>query len=51
MTKVADECLQAHGGWGYIEEFDIARYWRDSRLLTIGGGTNEIMREILSKLL
>lgn len=51
VTKVADECLQAHGGWGYIEELDIARYWRDSRLLTIGGGTNEIMREILSKLL
>jgi citronellyl-CoA dehydrogenase len=51
VTKTADECLQAHGGWGYIEEFDVARYWRDSRLLTIGGGTNEIMREILSKLL
>lgn len=51
VNEVADECLQAHGGWGYIEEFDIARYWRDSRLLSIGGGTSEIMREILSKLL
>ncbi len=51
VTKTADECLQAHGGWGYIEEFDVARHWRDSRLLTIGGWTNEIMREILSKML
>lgn len=50
ITKVADECLQAHGGWGYIEEYDVARAWRDTRLFTIGGGTSEIMREILSKL-
>jgi len=50
ITKVADECLQAHGGWGYIDEFDVSRAWRDTRLFTIGGGTSEIMREILSKL-
>ncbi len=49
--KVVDECLQFHGGAGYIEEYDIARVWRDTRLIRIGGGTSEIMREILSKLM
>ncbi len=47
--KVADRCVQAHGGYGYAEEFHIARYFRDVRLITIGGGTSEIMKEILSK--
>lgn len=46
---IADRCLQAHGGYGYAEEFPISRYWRDVRLITIGGGTSEIMKEILSK--
>ncbi|MBI2896266.1 MAG: acyl-CoA dehydrogenase family protein [Deltaproteobacteria bacterium] len=50
VTRCADECLQAHGGWGYLEEYDVARAWRDTRLFTIGGGTSEIMREILTKL-
>ncbi len=47
--KVADRCVQAFGGAGYAEEFPIARYFRDIRLITIGGGTSEIMKEILSK--
>lgn len=47
--RVADRCVQAHGGYGYAEEFRIARYFRDVRLITIGGGTSEIMKEILSK--
>jgi len=47
--KVADRCVQAHGGYGYAEEFNVARYYRDVRLITIGGGTSEIMKEILSK--
>ena len=47
--KVADRCMQAHGGYGYAEEFPIARYYRDVRLVTIGGGTSEIMKEIISK--
>lgn len=47
--KVADRCLQAYGGFGYAEEFPISRYYRDVRLITIGGGTSEIMKEILSK--
>lgn len=49
-NKVADRCLQLHGGWGYMDEYAISRAWRDCRLLTIGGGTSEVMREIVAKL-
>ena len=49
-NKVADRCLQFHGGWGYMDEYVVSRAWRDVRLLTIGGGTSEVMREIISKL-
>jgi len=48
--KVAYDCQQFFGGMGYIEETPIARAWRDVRLITIGGGTSEIMKEIISKL-
>jgi citronellyl-CoA dehydrogenase len=48
---VADACLQFHGGWGYIEDYRIARAWRDQRLLRIGGGTTETMRYYIAKLL
>lgn len=48
--KVAYDCQQFFGGMGYIEETPIARAWRDIRLITIGGGTSEIMKEIVSKL-
>ncbi|MBI2067128.1 MAG: acyl-CoA dehydrogenase family protein [Deltaproteobacteria bacterium] len=47
--KVAYECLQAHGGYGYMEEYDSARFVRDIRLITIGGGSSEIMKEIITK--
>jgi alkylation response protein AidB-like acyl-CoA dehydrogenase len=54
-TKVADEaiysCLQMLGGYGYMEEYPMARLLRDSRLGPIGGGTSEILREILSKMI
>lgn len=49
--EVMDGCLQLHGGMGYVEEGPVARAWRDTRLLSIGGGTSEIMKEILSKLM
>ncbi len=48
--KVAYDCQQFFGGMGYIDETHIARAWRDVRLITIGGGTSEIMKEIISKL-
>ncbi len=47
--KIADEALQFHGGYGYTTEYPIERIWRDSRLARIGGGTDEIMLEIISR--
>jgi acyl-CoA dehydrogenase len=48
---VMDTCLQIHGGAGYMEEYEIERMARDARLGPIGGGTDEIMKEILAKVL
>jgi len=54
-TQVADEviyqCLQFLGGYGYMEDYPMARLMRDSRLGPIGGGTSEILREILAKII
>ncbi|MDF2626719.1 MAG: acyl-CoA dehydrogenase [Symbiobacteriaceae bacterium] len=47
--RVADEALQIHGGAGYMLEYPVQRVWRDSRLLRIGAGTDEIMREVIAK--
>jgi len=49
MLEVADECLQIHGGYGYMREYGIERAVRDARLGPIGGGTDEIMKEILGR--
>lgn len=49
--KVIDECVQLHGGMGYVEEGPVARAWRDARLLRIGGGADEIMKEIISRVM
>jgi acyl-CoA dehydrogenase len=46
---IADKCLQLHGGYGYTTEFSPERWWRDLRLMTIGGGTSEIMGNIVEK--
>ncbi len=50
-TEILDQCLQFHGGAGYIEEYGIGRAWRDQRLLRIGGGTTETMRYYVAKLM
>ncbi|GJM40675.1 MAG: citronellyl-CoA dehydrogenase [Ardenticatenaceae bacterium] len=47
--EVADTCLQFHGGMGYVEEYPVARYFRDARLLSIGAGADEIMLNIIAK--
>ena len=47
--EVADTCVQFHGGMGYVEEYPMARYFRDARLLSIGGGADEIMLGIIAK--
>ena len=51
QCQVADECLQLHGGYGYMWEYPIARAWADGRLTRIAGGTAEIMKEIISRAL
>jgi acyl-CoA dehydrogenase len=47
--RVAYDCVQLHGGYGYMREYPVERFARDVRLLTIGGGTSEIMKEIIAK--
>lgn len=49
QTKVADECLQLHGGYGYIWEYQVARSWADARVQRIYAGTNEIMKELIAR--
>ena len=48
-NRVVDRCLQLHGGYGYMEEYPIARLYRDVRVMTIYGGTTEIMKEIVGR--
>ena len=45
----AREAVQVHGGYGYMEEFPVARFYRDSKVLEIGEGTSEIMRWIIAR--
>ena len=47
--EVVDEALQMYGGWGYTTDHPVERLWRDVRLMRLGGGTDEIMREIISR--
>jgi alkylation response protein AidB-like acyl-CoA dehydrogenase len=47
--KIVDQCLQLHGGYGYIKEYPIAKAYLNSRVQTIYGGTTEIMKEIIGK--
>jgi acyl-CoA dehydrogenase len=47
--EVVDKCLQFHGGWGYINEYAIAKMFRDSRITRIFGGSNEIMKMLIAR--
>jgi alkylation response protein AidB-like acyl-CoA dehydrogenase len=49
QNKVADRCLQLHGGYGYMDEYPVSKAWRDARVQSIYGGTNEIMKEIIGR--
>ena len=49
QCDIVDECLQLHGGYGYMWEYPIARMYADSRVQKIYGGTNEIMKELISR--
>jgi alkylation response protein AidB-like acyl-CoA dehydrogenase/putative sterol carrier protein len=50
-NRVADACLQTYGGWGYMEEYPMARFFRDARSSTIVAGSSEVMREIISRIM
>jgi alkylation response protein AidB-like acyl-CoA dehydrogenase len=47
--EVLDACVQLHGGYGFMTEYDVARWWTDARVQRIYGGTNEIMKEIIGR--
>src|SRR5689334_16050020 len=49
VNRVAYGCVQLHGGYGYMREYPVERFARDARLMTIGGGTSEIMKDIIAK--
>ena len=49
QNKVADACLQLHGGYGYMSEYAVSKAWLDGRVQAIYGGTNEIMKEIVGR--
>ena len=50
-TKNAEDAIQIHGGWGYIKDFPVERGWRDAKLSSLGGGTTEIQKVIISRML
>jgi acyl-CoA dehydrogenase len=49
QCRVIDECLQLHGGYGYMNEYLVARMYADARVQRIYGGTSEIMKEVISR--
>ena len=50
-VKVADEAVQIHGGYGYIEEYPVCRFYRDAKILTIGEGTDEVQQMVIARAL
>ena len=50
LRQIADTCLQFHGGIGYVEETWTARFFRDNRLISIGGGADEVMLQVLARM-
>jgi acyl-CoA dehydrogenase len=51
LCRIVDECLQLHGGYGYINEYPIATAYRDARVNRIYGGTSEIMKLLIARTL
>jgi short/branched chain acyl-CoA dehydrogenase len=48
-NRVVSDALQIHGGYGYMEEFAISRFYRDQKVLEIGEGTNEVQRMVIAR--
>jgi butyryl-CoA dehydrogenase len=49
--RAADNAVQIHGGYGFIEDYPVARYWRDVKINEIGEGTSEVQRMLIGKLI
>jgi alkylation response protein AidB-like acyl-CoA dehydrogenase len=49
QMKVSNDCVQLHGGWGYMWEYPVCRAYVDGRVQQIYGGTNEIMKEVIAR--
>ena len=49
QNEIADECLQLHGGYGFMDEYPISQIYADARVQKIYGGTNEIMKELIAR--
>jgi long-chain-acyl-CoA dehydrogenase len=49
QNDVLDHCVQIYGGYGYMNEYRVARAWRDARVTKIWAGTNEIMKELIGR--
>ena len=50
-VRAADEAVQIHGGYGYIEEYPVCRFYRDAKILTIGEGTDEVQQMVIARAL
>jgi alkylation response protein AidB-like acyl-CoA dehydrogenase len=49
QNQILDSCVQLHGGYGYMNEYRVARAWKDARVTKIWAGSNEIMKEIIGR--
>ena len=47
--RASTQCVQIHGGYGYIKEYDVERFFRDAKILEIGEGTSEVQRMVIAK--
>jgi alkylation response protein AidB-like acyl-CoA dehydrogenase len=50
-VRATEEAVQIHGGYGYIEEYPVCRYYRDAKILTIGEGTDEVQQMVIARAL
>lgn len=49
QNDILDHCVQIHGGYGYMNEYRVARAWKDARVTKVWAGSNEIMREVIGR--